>query len=311
VALRRTRFREAVDAAVLKRGVAVMGVCNVTPDSFSDGGRFLAREAAIAHVEALLREGADIVDVGGESTRPGSAPVPAREQLDRVLEVVRWAAPRTVVSIDTTSPEVAAACLDAGAHAVNDVSLLADEGLAKVAAGSGAALVLSHARAPQEAMAGFGGWPIEAYDDIVRDVLADWERAASRAIALGVPRDALVMDPGLGFSKASRHSFDLLRRASELGRALDVPVLVGASRKSFLTLVDCDAKPEERLGASLLAAIHAARAGVRIVRVHDVRATRQALDLDVVLATPVGHADRSGQAVLGEASGGGLKGGTR
>lgn len=309
--VRRTRFREAVDAAVLKRGVALMGVCNVTPDSFSDGGRYLARDAAKVHVEQLLREGADIIDVGGESTRPGSKPVPAAEQLDRVLEVVRFASERAVVSIDTTSPEVAAACLDAGAHAVNDVSLLADEGLAKVAAGSGAALILSHARAPQEDMRGFGGWPIEAYDDVVRDVLADWERAAARAAALGLPREALVMDPGLGFSKASRHSFELLRRSAELVRALDVPVLVGASRKSFLTLVDQGAPPEERLGASILAAVHAARAGVKIVRVHDVRATRQALDLDVVLATPVGHADRSGRAVLGETSGGGGKGGVR
>ena len=297
VTLRRARFREAVDAAVLKRGVAVMGVCNVTPDSFSDGGRYLAREAAVRRVEELVREGVDIVDVGGESTRPGAAPVPPGEQLERVLEVVRWASSRTVVSIDTTSPEVAAACLDAGAHAVNDVSLLANEGLAEVAAGSGAALVLSHARAPQERMAGFGGWPLEAYQDVVRDVLADWERAASRAVALGVPREALVMDPGLGFSKASRSSFELLRRAAELVRALDVPVLVGASRKSFL--FDQDAKPEERLGASILAAVHAARAGVKIVRVHDVRATRQALDLDVVLGTPVGHADRSNRAVLG------------
>lgn len=293
VALRRATFREAVDAAVLRRGVAVMGVCNVTPDSFSDGGRFLGREAAVAHVEQLLREGADIIDVGGESTRPGSSPVPAAEQLARVLDVVRWAAERTIVSIDTTSPEVAAACLDAGAHAVNDVSLLADEGLARVAAGSGAALILSHARAPQDKMTGFGGWPMSAYDDVVADVLADWERAAARAMALGVPRDALVMDPGLGFSKASRHSLNLLRRADELVRALDVPVLIGASRKSFLTLVDKDAPPADRVGASIMAAVHAARVGVKIVRVHDVRATRQAVDLDTVLHTPVGHADRA------------------
>lgn len=291
MAVRRTKFQEAVDAAVLKRGVALMGVCNVTPDSFSDGGRHLARDAAFAHVEKLLAEGADILDIGGESTRPGAPAVPAREQLARVLEVVRFAASRAVVSIDTTSAEVAAACLDAGAHAVNDVSLLADEGLAEVAAGSGAALVLSHARGPQEKMEGFGRWPVSAYQDVVADVLADWERAAKRATELGVPRQALVMDPGLGFSKASRHSFELLRRARELVARLDVPVLFGASRKSFLTLVDRDAPPDERVGASIMAAVHAARSGVKIVRVHDVRATRQALDLDVVLHVPVGHAD--------------------
>jgi dihydropteroate synthase len=268
-----------------------MGVCNVTPDSFSDGGEFLERDRARARVEALIAEGADLVDIGGESTRPGARPVPAEEQLERVLDLVRWASERTCVSIDTTSPAVAAACLDAGAHAVNDVSLLADPELARVTAGSGAALILSHARASQEAMAGFGGWPLSAYDDVVRDVLADWERAAARALELGLPREALVMDPGLGFSKASRHSFELLRRAPELVRAMgEVPVLVGASRKSFLTLVDRGAEPGERLGASLAAAVYAARSGVRVVRVHDVRATCQAIAMDVVLGTPPGHA---------------------
>jgi dihydropteroate synthase len=279
-----------VKSAVTRRGVAIMGVCNVTPDSFSDGGRFLERERAIARVDALVAEGADIVDIGGESTRPGAPPVSAAVQLERVLEVVRYAAARACVSIDTTSAEVAAACLDAGAHAVNDVSCLAAPELAQVTAGSGAALVLSHARAPQDRMKGFGGWPLSAYDDVVKDVLADWETSARRAGELGLPREALVMDPGLGFSKASRHSFELLRRAAELVAALpDVPVLLGASEKSFLTLVDEDAKPGERVGASVAAALHAARSGVQILRVHDVRATRQAIDMDVVLATRTGH----------------------
>jgi len=276
-----------------------MGVCNVTPDSFSDGGRFLDRDQARARVDQLIAEGADIVDVGGESTRPGSQPVPAAEQLARVLDVVRYAAERTCVSIDTTSPEVAATCLDAGAHAVNDVSLLANPDLASVTAGSGAMLILSHARAPQAKMGGFGGWPLSAYDDIVRDVLADWERAAETAAKLGLPRAALVMDPGLGFSKASRHSFELLRRAREIVAAMssertehgDVPVLFGASRKSFLTLVDRGAEPADRTGASIAAAVHAVRCGVKIVRVHDVRATRQAIDMEVVLSTAPGHAD--------------------
>jgi dihydropteroate synthase len=273
-----------------RRGVAIMGICNVTPDSFSDGGRFFDRDAARTRVEALLDDGADIVDIGGESTRPGAEPVAPATQLDRVLDVVRWASSRVCVSIDTTSAEVAAACVDAGAHVVNDVSLMADEGLARVCAATGAVYVLSHARALQESMDGFGGWPLSAYDDVVKDVLADWERAAERAVALGVPRDALVMDPGLGFSKASRHSFELLRRTAELVRAVEVPVLVGASRKSFLTLIDEGASPADRIGASLTAAVHAARAGAAIVRVHDVRATRQALDLDVALAIPTGHA---------------------
>ncbi len=270
-----------------------MGICNVTPDSFSDGGRYLDPVAACAHVDELIAAGADIVDVGGESTRPGSKPVPPRVQLERVLPVVRHAAARgACVSIDTTNAEVAAACLDAGAHAVNDVSLLADEELARVVAGSGAALVLSHARAPQERMTGYGGWALNAYGDVVRDVTAEWERAAARAGELGVPRASLVMDPGLGFSKASRHSFELLRRTSELVAAVhrngEVPILYGASRKSFLTLVDPAAKssPEDRDGASIAAALHAVRGGVHILRVHDVRATRQAIDMEIVLGTP-------------------------
>lgn len=292
---RRGELARVVRAGVAKRGAAVMGVCNVTPDSFSDGGRYVDLGDAKARVDQLVAEGADIVDIGGESTRPGAPKVPAAVQLERVLEVVRYAASRACVSIDTTSAEVAAACLDVGAHVVNDVSLLADEGLAKVAAGSGAALVLSHARAPQENMTGFGGWPLSAYTDIVEDVLADWERAAARCLALGLPREALVMDPGLGFSKASRHSFEIVRRAPELVRALDVPVLFGASRKSFLSLVDRDAAPAERIGASIMAAVHAARSGVRIVRVHDVRATRQALEMDIVLGVPPGHGYPSGE----------------
>lgn len=287
-----------------------MGVCNVTPDSFSDGGRYLDRDRAQARVEQLISEGADIVDIGGESTRPGSQPVPAKEQIARVLDIVRFAAERTCVSIDTTCPEVAAACLDAGAQVVNDVSLLADPELASVTAGSGAALILSHARAPQSKMAGSGGWPLSAYDDVVRDVLADWERAAAKACERGLPREALVMDPGLGFSKASRHSLELLRRASELvsGVGPDVPVLFGASNKSFLTLVDRGAPAGDRIGASIAAAVHAVRCGVRIVRVHEVRATRQAIDLEVVLGTPPGHADR-GSVPLGSLGAPGRGGG--
>jgi dihydropteroate synthase len=257
-----------------------MGVCNVTPDSFSDGGRYLGAEDARARVEQLVAEGADIVDVGGESTRPGAAPVSAREQVERVLGVVRFAAERgACVSIDTASAEVAAACLDAGACAVNDVSCLRDAELARVAAANGAAFVLMHARGTQEAMRGFSAYPDDAYGDVVDDVLADWEAAASRAIAAGLPRSALVMDPGLGFAKNARHSFELLRRTADLVARLDVPVAVGASRKSFLVAGGPPSPPAERTGASLAAALHAWRAGARVLRVHDVAATAQAIDL--------------------------------
>ena len=274
---------------MVRRGAALMGVCNVTPDSFSDGGRFSTAHAANEHVDALLAQGADILDIGGESTRPGAKPVPAREQLARILPVLLYAASKgACISVDTTSPEVAAAALDVGAHVINDVSLLRDEDLARVVAGSGAALVLSHARGTQAEMPR-GGWPLDLYGDVVADVLADWERAAARAEALGVGRSQLVMDPGLGFAKAPRHSFELLRRTRWLVEAMkDVPVLVGASRKGFLSLIEGDREtsaPADRDGASIAAALHAVREGARIVRVHDVRGTRQALDLENALRT--------------------------
>lgn len=264
-----------------------MGICNVTPDSFSDGGRFEDQGAAFARVDQLIAEGADFVDIGGESTRPGAPAVPPAVQLARVLPVVRYAAQRSCVSIDTTSAEVAAACLDAGAHAVNDVSLLSEEDLARVTAGSGAALILSHARGLQGAMRSPGDFPLGAYGDVVKDVLVEWRRAADRARELGVAEEALVLDPGIGFSKAARHSFELVRRAHELvAGAGAVPVLYGTSRKSFLTLIDRDADAGSRIGASVLSAVFAVRSGVSILRVHDVRATRQAIDLDIALGTP-------------------------
>jgi len=261
-----------------------MGICNVTPDSFSDGGRHLSPEAARARVDELLAEGADIVDVGGESTRPGAPAVPAKEQLLRVLEVVRYAAKErgACVSIDTRSPEVAAACLEAGAQEVNDVSCLADEGLAKVVAQAGAALVLMHARGTQTEMAGFSQYPAEGYRDVVADVIIEWTAAAERAVALGVAREHLVMDPGFGFAKNAAQSLELLRRLEEVVRAVPAPVMVGASRKSFLTKA-APVPPAERLGASVAAALFAVRAGAKLVRVHDVRATRQALATDRLL----------------------------
>ncbi|HEX8791525.1 MAG TPA: dihydropteroate synthase [Polyangiaceae bacterium] len=258
-----------------------MGVCNVTPDSFSDGGRYLDLKEARSRVDQLLAEGADVVDIGGESTRPGAPPVPPKEQLARVLDVVKHAADRgACVSIDTTSPEVAAACLDAGACAVNDVSCLRDEQLAKIVAASGAALVIMHSRGSQTDMPGFSEYADDAYgNDVLGTVIEEWTAAATRAEAAGLEEDgAIWMDPGLGFAKNARQSLELLQRIGEHG--LPYPVLVGASRKSFLKLVDPAAGPTERLGASIAAALHAVRAGVAMLRVHDVRATAQAIDMD-------------------------------
>lgn len=257
-----------------------MGVCNVTPDSFSDGGRYLGAEAARARVDELLAEGADIIDVGGESTRPGAAPVPAVEQLSRILDVVRHAVERgACVSVDTTQPEVAAACLDAGACVVNDVSCLRNVDLAKVVAANVAGLILMHSRGTQEEMRGFSKYPDDAYGDVVADVCREWLAAAEVAVGCGVQWPGIVMDPGLGFAKNARQSMALLSRLTEVAEAVRAPVAVGASRKSFLLSVDAKAPPTERIGASLAAAHWAADRGARVLRVHDVRATAQMVDL--------------------------------
>ncbi|HEX4448208.1 MAG TPA: dihydropteroate synthase [Polyangiaceae bacterium] len=289
---RREALERTLERAKSTRGLALMGVCNVTPDSFSDGGLHFSPEAARARVDELMAEGADIIDIGGESTRPRAEPVPAAGQIGRVLDVVRYSAGRgACVSIDTTSPEVAAAALDAGASVVNDVSCLLDGALARVVAASGAALVLMHARGTQTEMPGFSTYADDAYADVVRDVCAEWEVAADRARAAGVPRDAILMDPGFGFAKNARHSLELLSRLDEVVRAVGVRVVVGASRKSFLAAsskeTDPACTPRERLGASIAAALHAYRAGASVIRVHDVRATRQAIDLERSLAAPV------------------------
>ena len=274
-----------LERARAKRGVALMGICNVTPDSFSDGGRYLAAHDARTHVDELLAEGADIVDIGGESTRPGASPVSVREQLERILDVVRHAVGRgAFVSVDTTQPDVAGPCIEAGAALVNDVSCMQSVSLARVVGSTGAGLLLMHTRGSPPDMAGFSQYPDDAYGDVVRDVLAEWSRAASRAAAAGLPRSSLLMDPGLGFAKNARQSAALLTRLREIVVALDVPVVVGASRKSFLGIVDADASPMQRIGASIAAALHAARAGAQILRVHDLRATRQAIDFARELA---------------------------
>lgn len=258
-----------------------MGICNVTPDSFSDGGRFFSKDAAIARVRLLMEEGADFIDVGGESTRPGAAEVSPAEQIARVRDLVALAADAgACVTIDTTSPEVAVACLDAGASAVNDVSCLRDEGLASACVSHGAALIVMHSREPMSELHGFSAYPDDGYGDVVRDVIAEWRAAAERAEEKGLDREALLMDPGLGFAKNAQQSAALLAATAKIARKVGVQVVVGASRKSFLTIADAHASPADRLGASIAAALFAAREGAAVLRVHDVRATRQAIDLD-------------------------------
>ncbi|MFO0662402.1 MAG: dihydropteroate synthase [Polyangiaceae bacterium] len=278
-------------------GAALMGVCNVTPDSFSDGGDAFGDSAAKARVDLLLAEGAHIIDVGGESTRPGAAPVPAAEQVERTIPVVRYALSRgAIVSIDTADPQVAREAFLAGAHALNDVSCLLDSRLAEVVAEFSATYILMHARGPQEKMRGFSDYPDSGYGDVVSDVAQEWEAAAARALSLGVPRSALYFDPGLGFSKNAAQSMTLLAATRTFCDRLGVPVVVGASRKSFLRSVDAEAAPKERLGASIAAAVFAVEQGASILRVHDVRATRQAVQLNRALKRSAGEIEKGGAA---------------
>ncbi len=284
--MRETHVHENVLASAWAlRNVAIMGICNVTPDSFSDGGLHFTFADACARVDTLIAEGADIIDIGGESTRPRSKPVSPQIQLDRVLEVVRYASKkRVLVSVDTTSAEVAESCLRAGAGMVNDVSCLRDSNLATVTAEFGASLCVMHSRGSQEEMSGFSEYPENAYTDVLTDVISEWLAAANRARACGIQH--LVMDPGFGFSKNAAQSAALLRNTAKIVGEVGVPVMIGASRKSFLKLVDPDAAPSDRVGASVAAAVFAVRAGAKIVRVHDVRATRQAIDLSLRLEAP-------------------------
>jgi dihydropteroate synthase len=259
-----------------ERGAAVMGVLNVTPDSFYDGGRYLGADSARARVDALIEAGADIIDIGGESSRPGAPKVPTEEQIERIDAALSHAVARSqLVSVDTTEPAVADYALSRGAACVNDVSCLADSELARVCARHSATLIVMHARGPMQHMAGFSEYPDDAYGDVVEDVLLEWRAARDRAVREGLARESIWLDPGIGFAKNARQSFELLRGLPRLVSE-GVPVVVGASRKSFIASVDA-APPEARLGGSIAAALSALARGASVLRVHDVRETRQAL----------------------------------
>jgi dihydropteroate synthase len=286
-----------------RESVDLMGILNRTPDSFSDGGRFLDDGAALAHVEAMIRAGASIVDVGAESTRPGAPLVDDAEQLARLGGIVAAIAARgVIVSIDTTSPAVAARALRDGARVVNSVSLDAAAELGGLAAAHGASLVLMHSRGAMATMPGFSAYADDAYGDVVADVAREWSAAAERALRAGLPRGDLVLDPGLGFFKNARHSLALVARLDELV-ALGFPVLVGASRKSFVSRAageDPPSPPPERVGGSLAAAIACVERGARIVRTHDVAETKQALAVAAAIRG-VKRSARAAAAVEGRA----------
>jgi dihydropteroate synthase len=259
-------------------GPVVMGVLNVTPDSFSDGGRYENLDAAVAHAVALMADGAHLIDIGGESTRPGAQRVAADIEAARVLPVIRELASAGVpMSIDTTRAEVAAQALTAGATVVNDVSGgLADPGMAAVVAAVGCPWVLMHWRGHSRQMQA-----LAEYGDVVRDVRDELRARVDAAVAAGVDPAQLILDPGLGFAKRAEHNWSLSAHLDAL-LALGFPVLVGASRKSYLgsLLAGSDGKPrpaDQREAATVATSVLAAQAGVWGIRVHDVRSTVDAL----------------------------------
>ncbi|HXG10305.1 MAG TPA: dihydropteroate synthase [Gemmataceae bacterium] len=252
----------------------VMGVVNVTPDSFSDGGAFLAPDAAVAHGLELVRQGADLLDIGGESSRPGAAPVSAEEELRRVLPVVEALARRTAVplSIDTYKAEVARAALAAGAHIVNDITALrGDPEMAGVVRQYRAGLILMHMQGTPATMQ-----LNPQYDDVVRDICRFLQERLQAAADLGIAKEQVVLDPGIGFGKTLTHNLQILARLEEFQR-LGRPVCLGVSRKGFLGQIT--GRPvDRRLAGSLAAVCYAlAKRAVQMVRVHDVEETVDAV----------------------------------
>ncbi len=261
---------------------AVMGVLNVTPDSFSDGGEFLNPAAAMAHAQLMAAQGADLVDVGGESTRPGAAPVPAQEELRRVMPVIEQLAERGIpMSIDTSKAAVARAATGVGAVLVNDVTALrGDPGMAAVVAEAGADLCLVHMRGEPRTMQ-----DDPRYEDVVSDVKAFLEERLGFAVAQGIPEQRVWLDPGIGFGKTLQHNLELLRRLGEIV-TLGRPVVVGLSRKRFLGALTGRAEADRTAGG-VAANVLAFERGAHMFRVHDVVQTRDAL---TVAAATVGHA---------------------
>ena len=245
----------------------VMGIVNATPDSFSDGGQHLTRDAAIAHAHRLIAEGADILDIGGESTRPGAVPVSIQQELDRVLPIIEGLRGIAVpVSVDTFKPEVMRAAIAAGCSMVNDVNALQDEASMRVVAQSGVAVCLMHKQGDPKTMQAQ-----PRYQNVVEEVKVFLSERIAAAQAAGIDTDRLVIDPGFGFGKSVAHNFSLLANLSELAE-LGVPMLAGLSRKSMLGAVTGQ-EVAQRLPASVAAALIAVQRGAAIVRVHDVRAT--------------------------------------
>lgn len=268
----------------LRPGPLIMGILNVTPDSFSDGGRHMALDAAVGRALEMLRQGADIIDVGGESTRPGAEPVSVPEQRRRVVDVIRSIRDATIdappiLSIDTTSDQVAEAALDNGADWINDTSAGRDSpDILSLAAARGAPLVLMHRQGMPRIMQ-----DAPSYRDVVAEVRAFLEERAAAAIAAGVAGDRILIDPGIGFGKRRAHNLALLAGLGELVN-LGYPVLLGASRKRFMGALCDETDPTRLIHATTATTALGVAAGVRVFRVHDVVANRQAADVAFAIA---------------------------
>jgi dihydropteroate synthase len=269
---------------VLRRSVLdlaqpkVMGVLNVTPDSFSDGGQYAGLDAAVARAERMVEEGAAIVDVGGESTRPGASPVSAEEEIRRVVPVIERLASRIAVpvSVDTSKPEVMRAAVDAGAQMINDVRALRMRGALAAAAASGAAVCLMHMQGEPASMQS-----APAYRDVIADVRDFLDARVAACLSAGIPRERICIDPGIGFGKLLDHNLALLAGLKRIGER-SLPIVVGVSRKSLVGIIT-GRPPADRLAGSVAFAALAVVRGASIVRAHDVAATVDAVKVAAAL----------------------------
>ncbi|MDH3589809.1 MAG: dihydropteroate synthase [Gammaproteobacteria bacterium] len=250
----------------------VMGVLNVTPDSFSDGGRFVEPEHAFAYADQMFRHGAALVDIGGESTRPGASPVSVEEELDRIVPVVKrlYQANRGLISVDTSKPQVMQAAIEHGAHLINDVNALQADGALEICAASDVAVCLMHMQGQPRTMQNE-----PHYDDVVAEVAGFLQQRLQACLAAGIARERIVVDPGFGFGKTLEHNLILLQHLDQIC-GLGVPVLAGLSRKSMLGLL-LDRPVDERLAGSLALATLAVCRGASIIRAHDVAETADAV----------------------------------
>jgi len=256
----------------------VMGVLNVTPDSFSDGGRYAGVDAALARAERMVEEGAAVVDVGGESTRPGASPVSVEEEIRRVAPVIERLVSRIAVpvSVDTSKPGVIRAAVDAGAQMINDVRALRLPGALAAAAASGAAVCLMHMRGEPDTMQS-----APAYTDVIAEVRGFLESRVAACLSAGIARQRLCIDPGIGFGKLPEHNLALLAGLAGIGEP-SLPIVVGVSRKSLVGIIT-GRPPAERLAGSVAFAALAVARGARIVRAHDVAATVDAVKVAAAL----------------------------